>query len=495
MTDDRSVIEKIKAVLDEDSSDTNVSEEDAQLIRKIKALMDSAGDRMEELELAAMRIEDEENAETVEEIPEELADAEEPAEELFEEAETVEEELPVEEAPEEDKVEEETDEAAEETVAAEVEVAAAEEEPADAELEITPLPEPPKGEHKKHWMTVIEDRFNAWNPKSRAGRFIAKDRHNATLAAVIALAVLCGGWQLIEYLIPQNVTVQYQSFGDSRDIEVSTRATDVKGALADCDLKVGEKDYIYPALDHPIKSGDKITFKKAVKTKAMIAGKKQTFWKIPGTIEDNLKYNDISYDKDDILIPKRGTEVGAKTNVGMKELHTVVKEKKETRKAKSVVVLDPSISSGRVQTTKGHDGKGIYTYKTTYINGKKVKTEKSLKKWIDKPVDNALRLGTSLTGHRGTYKVTREFVANTTAYYMGENAHGAAGGHCVYGTCAVDPRVIPYGTVLFVEGYGVAVANDCGGAIKGDKLDLWMHSYNESCQWGRRFVKTYVLSK
>ena len=250
-----------------------------------------------------------------------------------------------------------------------------------------------------------------------------------------------------------------------------------------------------PKGDHPIKDVDRNLIKKSELASAEIVGEKQDFYLIPGTVEQNLEFNDVVFDNDDIVIPARDTEVSLKSKIVMKELHKLTEEKQEVQKARNVVVLDPKLYSGKVQITKGHDGEGIFTYTTTYINGEKVKTEREVKKWIDEPVDNALRLGTSLTGHTGEYKVSRTFIANTTAYYMGENAYGASGGHCVYGTCAVDPRVIPYGTLLFVEGYGVAVANDCGGAIKGDKLDLWMHSFNESCQWGRRYVKTYVLTK
>ena len=60
------------------------------------------------------------------------------------------------------------------------------------------------------------------------------------------------------------------------------------------------------------------------------------------------------------------------------------------------------------------------------------------------------------------------------------------------GTIAVDPRVIPTGTKLWVEGYGEAVAADTGGAIIGNRIDLYMDSKDECLQWGRRKVEVQI---
>jgi len=68
-----------------------------------------------------------------------------------------------------------------------------------------------------------------------------------------------------------------------------------------------------------------------------------------------------------------------------------------------------------------------------------------------------------------------------------------------WGTVAVDPRFIPYGTRMFImtsDGsyiYGISVAEDCGGAIKGDRLDLYMPTYYECIQFGIRDCMVYFL--
>ncbi len=65
----------------------------------------------------------------------------------------------------------------------------------------------------------------------------------------------------------------------------------------------------------------------------------------------------------------------------------------------------------------------------------------------------------------------------------GRSAHGVA----------VDPRLIPLGSRLWIPGYGHAVADDTGGAIKGHRIDLRMQRYKNVTQWGRRKVRVYVL--
>ncbi len=75
-------------------------------------------------------------------------------------------------------------------------------------------------------------------------------------------------------------------------------------------------------------------------------------------------------------------------------------------------------------------------------------------------------------------------------YASGRTAIGLRAGR---GVAAVDPRVIPLGTRLYIEGYGPAVAADVGGAIKGGRIDLCFDTYREALSWGRRTVRVYVL--
>ncbi|MCY8498619.1 3D domain-containing protein, partial [Bacillus atrophaeus] len=59
---------------------------------------------------------------------------------------------------------------------------------------------------------------------------------------------------------------------------------------------------------------------------------------------------------------------------------------------------------------------------------------------------------------------------------------------------AVDPKVIPLGSKVYVEGYGEATAADTGGAIKGNKIDVFVPKTSDAHNWGVRTVKVKVLN-
>ena len=86
----------------------------------------------------------------------------------------------------------------------------------------------------------------------------------------------------------------------------------------------------------------------------------------------------------------------------------------------------------------------------------------------------------------------RILTMEATAYTWTGN-RTASGTWPAVGTAAVDPKVIPLGTKLYIEGYGPAVALDTGGDIQGQIIDLYMDSYQECIEWGRRQVEVRVM--
>ncbi len=93
----------------------------------------------------------------------------------------------------------------------------------------------------------------------------------------------------------------------------------------------------------------------------------------------------------------------------------------------------------------------------------------------------------------------RTITMRSTAYTSDPSENGgysttAMGTAIRYGVAAVDPNVIPLGTRLYIEGYGYARAEDTGGAIKGNKIDLVFGSKSQSNSWGRRTVRVTILN-
>ncbi|HAA10023.1 MAG TPA: hypothetical protein DCD98_09690 [Syntrophomonas sp.] len=85
----------------------------------------------------------------------------------------------------------------------------------------------------------------------------------------------------------------------------------------------------------------------------------------------------------------------------------------------------------------------------------------------------------------------RELLMEATAYsYTGFRTF--TGTWPKRGTIAVDPKVIPLGSRLWVEGYGFGEAEDTGGAIKGHIVDVFLENEEACREWGRRKVKVRV---
>lgn len=101
----------------------------------------------------------------------------------------------------------------------------------------------------------------------------------------------------------------------------------------------------------------------------------------------------------------------------------------------------------------------------------------------------------SSTSSSGTYLST--FSMTATAYTGGSfTAMGLKPVRDPNGlsTISVDPSVIPLGSKVYVEGYGYAIASDTGGAIKGNKIDLYMNSLQDCYSFGRRTVTLHIVA-
>lgn len=162
-------------------------------------------------------------------------------------------------------------------------------------------------------------------------------------------------------------------------------------------------------------------------------------------------------------------------------------------------VFNRDLPQGRSKkVTDGEDGEARVTVHEIQIGKKKVAQKTT--KVVSKPARPAV-IEISQKGFptsRGSFSRSRVMVVESTAYTPhdgSQTGRTATGRLAKYGIIAVDPRIIPLHSLVFVEGYGFAVAADTGGAIKGNRIDVCFPSLTTANQWGRRKVVIHVFKE
>ena len=190
---------------------------------------------------------------------------------------------------------------------------------------------------------------------------------------------------------------------------------------------------------------------------------------------------------------------------------------------------DPLMDKGTEEIIrKGIPGQIVETYEDTVVSGEVVSTKyigashdtshAELVRYgtrvyeveegdtIEKDFPNEVGEGGYLLFASGdTMTYNKVMLCSSTAYYSGGDGGAAwttaVGAAVGVGTVAVDPKVIPYYTKMFIQTtngrrvYGMGTALDCGGAVKGNIVDLWFPTKADCYSWGRRNVTVYILDK
>ncbi|MEN6387515.1 MAG: 3D domain-containing protein [Candidatus Cryosericum sp.] len=151
---------------------------------------------------------------------------------------------------------------------------------------------------------------------------------------------------------------------------------------------------------------------------------------------------------------------------------------------------------GRVVVLRtGTGGVRQRVFRLTYEDGSLVSVVLVSDFRVEPAERDVIAVGTSV--YRGG--ATKELYVEATAYTPtvqetdSDPWTTASGMKSGLGVVAVDPRVIPLGSKLYVEGYGYAIAGDTGGAIRGNRIDVFFYSHDEMVTWGRRWVRVFVL--
>ncbi|MBQ6820228.1 MAG: G5 domain-containing protein [Clostridium sp.] len=285
----------------------------------------------------------------------------------------------------------------------------------------------------------------------------------------------------------------------------------VKDVLDKQGIVLNPKDEIQPALDSRVSEGDTISIKRAVSVELAVGDQVINIDTAEDTIGDmlevekeELKEKGIEFNKDlDEISPSLDTKITSDLKINLVNVEVEKQVASEPIDFDVVVEEDDTLDSGIEEVTQeGVAGEKEVVYEVVYKNGKEYsKTIKSTKVVVE-PVNKIVTQGTrqtiaSRSGELLDYKSVL-YVESTAYSGGGVTATGTVPVRDPNGisTVAVDPRVIPLGSLIYVEGYGKAVAADTGGAIKGNIIDVYVNSNEEACNnWGRKYnVPVYILA-
>jgi len=292
---------------------------------------------------------------------------------------------------------------------------------------------------------------------------------------------------------------------DKQVTHYQTDAQNVQGLLSQLNITLGEKDTVEPMLNTEITDNMKITIERWKPTVNLTVDGEATAQKTNAqTVGEFLTSLGLQIKEGDVVSPSVDTPItdGLNIEVKTKEIKTEVEDRPMSYSTKVVETADLAYGETKV-TQEGKNGVKTVTLEREYLGGQLVNENVLNVDVKEEPVEEVVLKGTYkansitdvFTGENYTY--TDVYDMEATAYTIGGDGWGnktASGMNTFVGMVAVDPKVIPLGTKLYIEGYGIAIAGDTGGAIKGNIVDLFMNSESECRQFGRQHgLKVYVL--
>lgn len=340
------------------------------------------------------------------------------------------------------------------------------------------------------------------------GRYLKNNFSNSPKAkSLVGLLVIAIILSVALANIRKTVTIEI----DGKEETFVTYKGTVKDVLDKQGIEVLPKDKVQPTLNTKVYEGDTIFIKKAVSVGITVDGKEVKLQTAEETIddmlkeeEDELKNQGIVFNRGvDEITPSLDTKITSNLEISLVKVEVKKEVAKEAITFDVIVEEDSELDNGLEEIRQdGTLGEKEITYEVVYKNGKEVNKTIRSSKVIAEPINKIVAQGTrkafaSRDGHLLNYKSV--IYCESTAYNGGVlTATGTVPVRDPNGisTIAVDPRVIPLGSLVYVEGYGKAIAADTGGAIKGNIIDVYVNSEQEAyTEWGRKYnVPVYILA-
>ncbi len=329
---------------------------------------------------------------------------------------------------------------------------------------------------------------------AKALRFAAKHR--------IPTTAICG--VLVLSMLMSVITVSIRKvdvFEDGSEIDsFYAILTDEKSLLTKAGLTLSEGDEMTVRED-----GGTITVKiaRAFPISIQADGRTVMVMLAGGTVADALAKAALTCGEEDLLSHDATAPLERDMQITLDRVKSeqVVETAAIDYETKKVETDTLYVGNTKVQQ-EGEKGEKRVTYSVTYINGVESSRELISEEIVKEPVEKIVLVGTKV---KSTFQKTSSTPANykkviamtATAYSAGGTT--ASGLPAQWGVVAVDPKVIPLGTKVYVETadgkyiYGTAIAADTGGAIKGNKIDICVNTRKEAYAFGRRTVNVYIL--
>ncbi|KAB2328858.1 DUF348 domain-containing protein [Cytobacillus depressus] len=293
---------------------------------------------------------------------------------------------------------------------------------------------------------------------------------------------------------------------DNEKKTIWTVSKTVKELLKEQKIAITDHDKVQPSLEEEITNNLDIVVNKAFSLTLSDGGKEQQVWSTSTTVADFLSQQGIELNDLDRIEPKADAIVKKDDHIQIIRVEKVTDVVEEPVKFAVVSKKDSSLAKGSQNVIQpGKDGLLTKEFEVVLENGKEVSRTLISKKTINEKQDKIVAVGTkpmavNVVASRGETGGKEIYVSSTayTAHCNGCSGRTATGlnlrANPDMKVIAVDPRVIPLGTKVYVEGYGYAIAADTGSAIKGNKIDVFFASNADAYRWGRKNVKIRILN-
>ncbi|QXM06868.1 G5 domain-containing protein [Crassaminicella indica] len=298
-----------------------------------------------------------------------------------------------------------------------------------------------------------------------------------------------------------------------KEVKVEGIFFHVEDAVRKGKVALHPHDQLSEPLKGKVKNGMIIAIKRAYPVNIQVDRKLKEIMTANEKVKDILDEYHISVGEKDIISPALDASVKKYETIKVVKVEEKVITKKETIPYQSVIKYNDKLEEGKTKIIKkGKNGSREAKYKVVYEDGIIVSKELLEENILTEAEDAVIEKGTAMyiATARGKLRVKKVIKMTATAYDATFESCGKHPSHPEYGitrsgtrvrpgVVAVDPRVIPLGTKLYVKAldgskdYGFASAEDTGGAIKGKRIDLYFESPRDVARYGKRKVLVYVL--